>query len=469
MKKTTHTIHPRPITRRDFLSQGILSFSALTFLPTPLTLIQSAFADAQCDGGGGTYIPFLVFDCAGGAMLPSNFLVTDEGGELLPSYSQLGWEPKNTPDSLNKDFGLPMAKKESKILEGILASASAEARILLRMGSFCHSAQSDSSGNPLNAAALVAKFGYKGKTISQAIGMQNSISGGNSVLALPPESFKALYVPNIDVLKDSVALSQNSALGILSSSALGNLFVAGKSLSQSQLLDLESSVSGGLLSRLSECSYLENEKKSKEGASGVDPRADAQFREVYNINVNSSATSIDVVSAGIVKNVLSGIAGPGVITIGDCDYHQGNQTKSDAKDREIGVQIGRAVQAAHRMKQPLFFQVITDGGCSNLEGTRTWVSDSNEKCMTVIGYYKPEGAMAQRRQQVGYFTKGQGAAKEALSGLGNNPLKVTASVLANYLNLHVPQNQLSGEVFKIIPSNLFNGNEELDKVLIFGA
>ena len=469
MKRKYYPDHPKPITRRDFLSQGIFSFSALTFLPTPLGLIRNAWADTQCDGGGGKYIPFLVFDCAGGAMLPSNFLVTDQGGELLPSYSQLGWEPKNTPDSLNKDFGLPMAKKESKILEGILASASAEARLRLRMGSFCHSAQSDNNENPLNGAALVAKFGYKGKTISQAIGTQNSASGGNSALAMPPDSFKALYVPTIDVLKDSVALSKDSALGALSPNALGNLFSSGNRLSKSQLLGLGSFVSGKLLSQLTECSYLENEKKSKEGASGVDPRDDAQFQQVYNINQNSLAGAIEVVSAGIVKNVLSGISGPGVITIGGCDYHQSDQSKSDAKDREIGVQVGRAVEAAHRTKQPLFFQIITDGGCSNREGTRIWVSDANEKCMTIIGYYRPEGAVAQRRIQVGYFTKGQGAAKDALTGLGNSPLKVTASVFANYLSLHVPQNQLSSEFFKIVPSNLFTGSDELDQVLIFGA
>lgn len=460
--------HPKPVTRREFLSYGLRTFSAVSLVPTPFSMIRSAWAD-DCGGGNASYIPFLTFDCAGGAALPANFLVGGQGGakDLLPSYSRLGWNPANTPDSLNEDFGLPMAKKESKILEGILASSSVEARKNLRMGSFCHFAQSDSSSNPLNVAALVAKYGYKGKMISQTTGMLNTTSGGNSAVAFPSGTYKALYVPSVQTLVDAVGIAKDSALGSLTPTSLQRLLETGKKISRGQIEHLAETVLGRTLLQTTECSYDENMKKVS-GGGGVDPRTDSIFQNIYAINQNSPANEMNVVAAGIVKNVLSRTTGPGVITIGGCDYHNNDQAKSDAIDRIIGVQIGRAVQAAHVLKQPLFFQVITDGGCSNIEGTRLFVSDSNEKCMTVVGYYRPEGAVAQKRIQVGYYTDGQGAEKKALTGLGDSPVKVAASVFANYLSLHLSSNQLTGEFFKYIKSDLFNGSAEMEQTLFFG-
>lgn len=468
--KTNPFRHGRPQTRREFLSEGLIAFSATTLLPTPFGFLNKALADVECGGAQSSLIPFLVFDCAGGAALPANFLVGGPGGptDLLKSYNQLGWDPKSTPESLSEEFGLPMSQVSSRILQGIRASASAEARKNFRLASFCHAAQSDSSSNPLNAAALIAKFGYKGSILGQGVGTENSVSGGNSQLGFPAPSYRAIFVPSVQTLIESVGLSKASALGVLSNGALGRFFSLGNRLSKTQIESLSATHSKELLT-LSECSYLENEKKVEHGSAAIDPRLDTQFQSVYGIDQDSPSNNPVVVSAAIVKNVLSQTTGPGVITIGGCDYHDGTSTTGDNKDEEIGVQIGRAIEAAHLLKKPLFIQLITDGGCSNIVGTRQWISDANEKCMTVIGYYRPDGPMAQRRLQVGHYTSGQGADTDALGGLGGRPIKVTAAVFANYVNLHVPQNQLTGEVFKYVPSDLFNGAEELKQTLVFGA
>lgn len=359
------------------------------------------------------------------------------------------------------------ANNVSQILAGLNASASAEARALLKMGSFCHSGQSDSSNNELNMAALAVKMGYKGKTITQSTGNENSISGGNSRVALPGDSFHAFYVPNVNTLNNAVGVGTGTALSALNSKQLAKVFSSGKTLSDWQLKAYEESQSGKLLTTLSRCAYDENEKKVSGGVS-VDPRQDPIFQAVYQINAQSAADIFSVVSAGITKCTLNGISGPGVITIGGCDYHNNTSTLGDAKDLEIGVAIGRAVEAAHRLKKPLFFQIITDGGCSNQPGTRIWTSDANEKCLTVIGYYRPEGVPTQRRVQVGYYTEGQGAAKEAVGGLGERPVKVAAGAFVNYLSLHVPANTLGTEYAKYVPSDLLTP-QELGETLIFGG
>ncbi|MDH3276197.1 MAG: general secretion pathway protein GspF, partial [Gammaproteobacteria bacterium] len=90
-----HTDHPRPVTRRQFLSQGFMTGAAYTVGGiAPLLNPRNAFADlspdldilrdpAECnitDGAGK--IPFICFDLAGGVNIAgSNVLVGGQGGQ----------------------------------------------------------------------------------------------------------------------------------------------------------------------------------------------------------------------------------------------------------------------------------------------------------------------------------------------------------------------------------------------------
>lgn len=457
--------HSRPATRREFLSMGLTSFAAIAAVPSPWTFVRSLVQESECGGSTKKFIPFLVFDCAGGAALPANFLVGGMGGpkDLLKTYDQLGWNPVVT--GIDESFGLPMAKGVSKILAGLVESSSQNARDNLRMGSFCHRAQSDSSENLLSAAGLVAKLGYRGEHLSQSLGIMNSVSGGNSQMGLAPETFRALYLPHIDTLVNAVGVSSQSALSALSKNQLKQLFATGSKISSLQLESSGDSATGALLSKLTTCSYEENGKKA--GGLAVDPRLDPVFQAVYQINQESQGNTESVIAAGVVRSVLKGISGPGVITIGDCDYHDGTQTKGDSRDRVIGIHIGRALQAAYELKRPFFFQLITDGGCSNTPGTRLWVSDANEKCMSVIGYFNPTGPAKQRQLQIGHYTEGQGAEPTAVGGMGSNPLKAAACAFANYLSLQTSPSEFSSEFFQHVPSTLFDSTDELQKTLIY--
>jgi len=110
--------------------------------------------------------------------------------------------------------------------------------------------------------------------------------------------------------------------------------------------------------------------------------------------------------------------------------------------------------------RPFFFQLLTDGGCSASSGGREWNSDAGEKCMTVMGYYSPDGAPAMRSNvQIGAYTDGQGADMSTL--VGGQPIKAAYAVFANYLNIC----GRLGEFERLVPG-VFTA-AELDSLLVF--
>jgi hypothetical protein len=452
--------------RRDFLTHGLLAFGAVATLPNFFGFGSKAWASGAMTAGecGGTVgmangIPFLAFDMAGGASLPGNFLVGKKGGpeDFIQSYSTLGWDPRAT-GALDKQFGLPMSATYSTMLAGIVAKASAPARLNLRMGSFCHTATFDSTSNPFNAGILALKSGTRGTYITNGTGTVESNTGGNSDGVDATPVYKPVLVNSVNDILSSTSFGGNSFNGFpvakLKALAQGSL-----DLGELQKMDYVNTPGGQALIDASTCSY----KKTLEflsGVQGLDPREDAVAQQLYNINQNSGATAMEVIESGIFMNTLDGNCGPSTFTLGDCDYHTGSNTKGDMQDRTMGEVIGRAVELAFRRKKPLFFQIITDGGNAALDNSRNWNADSGDKTMTVIGYYDPAGAPEQIRQQVGSFTNSQGA--DTTSILGGNSSLIAYAVLANYLNL---QGRLAE--FNTYAPGVFTGAGELQSVLIF--
>lgn len=464
-KKITHDHHVTPVTRRDFLSQGFLSFAGLTVLPSWLSPL--AFGD-DCPMPQLSTLPFLVIDAAGGAALPANFLAKNEKNDLLPEYTLLGWNPRES-GAISEDLGAPMAAKASKLFEGINQTASAEARKNFRLATICHSAQSDSSSNLLSALGWVVKSGNKGLSLRSAVGTSNTLSGGNSSVAGGTDFTKPLFVRSLRDLTGSVGFGKEAPLGTASTDQLKGLLKMSAGLTEAELEKWMSLPEGKKLALNAKCAYVENGQNAT-GGDAFDPRKDANFQTIYQINQNTPENSQNVVFASLVKGTLSGQTGPSALTIGGCDYHDNTSETGDKKDNEIGQAIGRAVQAAHILKRPLFIQLITDGGCSNNPGTRIWRSDDNDRCLTVVGYYRPEGAMNLVRTQVGYYNAGQSANLETLSGLGAKVNKVAAVTFANYLRLLNPTENMSdfkAKLDKVVPSDMFKDAKELESCMFF--
>ncbi len=142
--------HSMPVTRRDFLSLGLVGCTSFVMFP---------FTDFRLPVNGNRFPAFLVIDLAGGAALPGNFLVGYKGGptDFIKDYSRLGWNPRD--NKIDDRFGLPMAGEgTSKILQGILDFTQAKDLKNLKFGTLLHHSKSDSHSNLLNAMGLVSQL-----------------------------------------------------------------------------------------------------------------------------------------------------------------------------------------------------------------------------------------------------------------------------------------------------------------------
>ncbi|MEK6579882.1 MAG: hypothetical protein AABZ55_11700 [Bdellovibrionota bacterium] len=445
--------------RRAFLTGALKSSASFLMMPTLLGQIFSQIARAETPRD--LSLPaFLVFDMNGGSGFVGNFLVGKQNGpdDLLSNYNLLGWNPKVDP--LDRRFGIPMAwgpGEISKILKGILEATTPEAQAGLQIGSFCHTSQDDSAANQHSAVSLVAMAGSRGSLIESGTGTRPGLSGGNTGVPIFDSLLKPVSVGGADDILAAVRYHS-----VLASMPIETLRTLGKTLlglNHEQAPRLSGMSGGQQLGALTLRAILKNTEVS-EISGELDPRLDPISKSIYKISEGTKQDSLDVIRAAIVMNVLKSQTGPGTIMIDQCDYHTGTPVQGDQKDLETGIEIGRAVQMAYLMKKPLVFQLLTDGGISALPGTRNWISDDQEKTMTLLGYYNPKEKPSMRRIQVGHFTDGQGAARNTL--IGTDTTQVAYSVLANYL-------AIAGAMKTFAP--LVDGKfpiKRLDEVLIFG-
>lgn len=452
--KRNHHWHKRPITRRDFLAQGLIDLCAVSMGPT---LVGSLVGQVARADGSRSILPTLVFDLVGGAGLPGNFLVGGAGGaeDLLKSYDVLGWNP-HASASYDTSMGLPMAVV-GQIRNGILQTTTPEARAKLRFSGLCHRGQDDSPTNTLSPISLFGKAGYSGKFINRALGILNTVSGGNSAVFMPESVFEPIFVQSVGDLNRLVGLS--GGLLKIGLKHLEKIARTGREIGRHQVQKYESSPEGMKLKAMIDESFKTNAELAANPVN-VDPRKDPVMQAVYGISASSAENARDVVVASIVFNALKENSGPGVIAIGGCDYHSGSNQPGDTKDLEIGREIGRAVQAAHRFGVPLFLHLITDGGVVAVPGTRNWGGDSGVRSMSVVGYYHPS-QNPQLKTQGGHYTEFQAASTETL--IGSDPGKATAVAFANWLNL---QGRLS-EFPQFIPEGVIS-QPQLKDYLMWG-
>lgn len=462
-KKSPLFLHGKPITRRQMLASGAIGFMGAMTLPDMLGLtMRRAYASMAKKGMAHDLgLPFIAFDMAGGAALPGNFLVGKAGGptDLLGAYDLLGWDPRAS-GALNESFGLPMSAKYSQILAGILATSTPEAQANLRMGSLCHFSQDDTSTNKLNPATLVQKASQPGQYISNGLGIVNSDSGGNSDTALDDLTLKPTFVSDLnDVL--GAARFGGDAYQSVNQAQLMALAKGSADLSNAQIQGFIQASGGATLQDLAKVAYQKN-IDFVQGVSGLDPRSDANMSALYGISSTTATSDPNVIQAAITMNALNGNSGPGVWTLGGCDYHDGTQTTGDGQDLLMGQAIGRALEAAHKMGRSFFFQLLTDGGLSAAQGTRNWQEDAGARGLTVLGYYSPKAAPKyhNNQMQIGFYDDSQAAVRSTI--IGSDPLQVAYAVVANYMNC-------AGLIsnFNTILPGIFTGPGELDSVLIF--
>lgn len=444
--------HGPPITRRDFVSRGLISGGGLILAPSILgILLKSQIAEAAltCPSAiaPSGLMPFLSIDCDGGAALSANAVVGSQTSGplvLLPSYNKRGltYNPASTPGSIDSRFGTPFhsgpspsdtTKPISKIFEGIITTASAATQANTRIVTICHTSDDDTSNNLLNPAIAAARSGLGGKYYKNGIGARNSASGGNSAPSLSDGSLRPLYANSVTSVLEAVNFG--ATVSSYQPSFKSKMAKAISSLTSSQGAKFASLSANEQFHTLVNCNMISNEMLAA-AATGIDPRLDANMQSLFGITATS--TDQNAFQASIIYNVLMGNAGPSTIVQGGCDYHDNlpptDPRHGDTTDLQIGQKIGRAIEAAARLGKPIFIAVFSDGSCVSNPDTRVWVGDAGRYSLALMIAYKPGGMPANRQSQIGAYTTGQTVATTGLFFSQNS--KFTSYVmLANYLSL----------------------------------
>lgn len=448
-KKNLINQHGSHLSRRELLGLGLVSATGVLLSPH---LFARVYAPRPSNG---TSVPYLAFDLAGGPSLSGNFLVGGAGGalDLLPSYDRLGWNPRTA--TIERSFGLPMAPRSiSKMAEGMLATMSAAAVSKFRLGSIAHVSRDDTQDNPQSIARLVASTHSDRILIGNPLGTTTATSGGSSRSLRDVASHTSVYVRDLNSILDLNSL--RGPVGALPSSTLERFMRAKLGLSRRESQRI-------LAQRDAELVGAGYEAMGKVGATfPLDPRANVNAQAVYGITPQSGPADLRVIRAGIVNAVIGGATGPGTITIGGCDYHDGTFTTGDAKDLEIGQEIGRAVELAHRYGKPLFIHLYADGSVNSVAGARDWQGDDGEKSLSIIGFYSPTGPSAYRSSssmQIGHYLSGQGVARDTI--VGSAPSQGACAAFANYLNVCGRINEFENYLPRLFSS------QQLDSLLVF--
>jgi hypothetical protein len=439
--------HKLPLTRRDFLTSGIIGLSTLALVPSIMSTSPSALADAVSDASFG--VGFLSFEGAGGMNIAGGNVIIGYGADEeqenfgtinFSDYIGLGIPASMHPSKsgmINREYGL-LFHSTSGILAGMnevlidtpLLKDSIDGIII------CGRTADDSAANPINVAFQAQKAGAMGKLV-QLIGDTGTPNGSRSP-AIATQINNSLQSSRI------TKFSEGSGLLSIGTSTVNSNFLDLAHTDGKGILRIQSflnSISSLSKSRLD--TYVNNVletqavTKSQSAAKTVFQKYSPTSLNPVNNSVElakiqsafggtgSSVTNENI--AAVANLVTSRIAGVGCITVGGCDYHTGNASAGLIKDAEIGRYIGKCIKLAALKGQNLFIHLYTDGGVAGDNAGTTddtvagagrvnWAGDngptSSQICIVYKHNYKKtiNGPLilSGKTRQVGYFKQGAG-------------------------------------------------------------
>jgi len=485
--------HPLPVTRRDFLRQGVISGMGMTLGGSVLNLFanpKAAHAALSSDlttlaGGltnncalgaaGNNPLPVIVFDLAGGANIAgSNALVgTATQTDLLTTagYSKLGLPGDMIPGGVepagfsvtgtsNGDFtdstlGL-MFHSDSAFLRGILEKfTDPAARTRVNGAMIPARSDNDTGNNPHNPMYGLAAAGANGG-IATLVGSRNSDSGGNSMA--PANMINPEIRPTkVDRPSDVTGLVDTGNLtGILSEKddvvAVMESIVR---LSDNKLNQVATQITADTVVKdLVRCGYLKAADIADRFANvQIDPSldgrivdgADPQFTGTGIFNQQEFSDREFQKTASVMKMVLDGHAGVGTIAMGGYDYHTGDRAVGEVRDLRAGRCMGACLQYAAANGVPLLMYVMSDGSVAsngtldnsvNGRGKGVWTGDNSSTASSMMLYYDPNATARPvvLRDQIGWF-RSDASVDTSSSAVANNVNLLTEAVVLNYLAL----------------------------------
>ena len=400
--------HGRPMSRRQFIRQGLMTGSASILSGGFLGLFanpQAAYAaisgdlnalatditnkgEFDCSVGGlsgGQKVPFICFDLAGGANLAgSNVLVGQGGGQRdflsTAGYSKLGIPGDMIPglvdagnllnpsdgDFTNSELNL-VFHADSAMLRGIRDTA-VTAFAGGNVDGCVIPAQSDNdtANNTHSPLYGLAMAGARGDVVD-LIGSRTSVSGGNS---MAPESqinpeFRPTKVDRpsdvtgmVDIGDLTAILEADDVTAVMESIAR----VTHRKLQLAEVDTLLGPTRDEIVKDMVRCGYLKSADIADRFAGvPVDPLQDTRIQSIFSTVGGLTADREFEKAASVMKMVVNGYAAGGCITMGGYDYHTGDRQTGENRDLRAGRCIGACLEYARLLNTKLMIYVFSDG------------------------------------------------------------------------------------------------------------
>jgi hypothetical protein len=459
----------RPVTRRDFLGSGLLSFTASMTLPTLGMMLPRAAYAQECPSsvsGGAQLVPFITLNLAGGAMLAGNYVPTDRGGQPLGTYNLMGLGNGAVP--IEREFGnVPFAGDDgtgnliAKLLVGIRSAATRATLDKTAFVTIPVRSRDDFGMNPFDASGMVAKAGLIGSELPN-LGRRQSDTGINHNFAKvkPP---RPLVVGSYTDIAGAIELGATGPLAALNEGQRIDVLRLVNRLSETQTQAVNENAGGRVLASLVRCAVGKNIEIAQAEKPSLDIRQDSSLNTIWGVNGGTAANNEAVVFGSMVKAGLMGVAGTVNLERGGYDYHNGTRTLGDQRDQQAGVVIGRILETAAIMNKRVFLYVTSDGACvSEVSDSRNapWRSDRGSAGIVYMIAFDPARRPQTSGHQIGHFTEGQAADNTFVTG--NSPELAASTVFANYLKFN---NRM--DLVQSVIGDTFN-TSQLDQVIKFG-
>ncbi|MFT5521941.1 MAG: hypothetical protein ACI9IA_002547 [Enterobacterales bacterium] len=506
-----HADHSRPVTRRDFISQGfatgagtIMGGSLLNGLFTaPANAALSADLEllkASCGIAtqGAGKIPFICFDLAGGANISgSNVLVGKQGGQMdflsTAGYSKLGLpgdmipsivNPQtDTNDFINTDLGLAF-HSDSAFLRGITEKLGSGTAANINGAVIPARSDNDTGNNPHNPMYGINKVGADGSLLT-LIGSRPTDSGGNSMS--PAAMIDPAVRPiKIDRPSDVTGLVDvGDLINLLSKQEAVAVMESMQRISANKLSKIDTKIStDAAIKDLVNCGYVKSADLADRfgNPETLNPAIDPDIVGASGI---FSQTEFDSESefrktAAVMKLVINGFAGAGTITMGGFDYHTGDRATGESRDLRAGRCMGACLEYAARVGVPLMMYVYSDGSVAsngmvddsvNGRGKGQWTGDNSSTAASFFLVFNPNGkaqligATPEQEmisQQIGYM-RSDASVETASSPAANNVNLLVETIVLNYMALHGEQGQFS----TLFPTHGLGNAALLDQITAF--
>jgi hypothetical protein len=443
--------HKLPVTRRQFVAQGLLQGASLIALPTALEILVNQAHAATCASTDTlpTAPAFFQVNGGGGACYAWDFGPTDAGGQPLAAgaYANIGYNGA-TPTITPGIFANPVSRSpQGNLITSIQTALGGNAAAVLARTiavQVCYTSQDDTDGGPQALLpGIVSNAGVSTKL--KVLGARNNTTGIGHVEALGFEPVAPFVPSRISAVVGALGSATTGAYGVLAPTAKDRLMKMIQKISVSEATRLSKARSGQEAADLVECATGQNITLATAPPDG-DPRPVAAVAAAWGISTATADTDRNGVRAAIAFNVIKGNASAGAFEVGGCDYHGQGVATVQARHAELGQIIGRTLGTAAALGRRTFI-VLTSDGSVNFSGADP-ASDRGETGTAIIFMYVPNGQTLPTvtRRQVGFFNA---SGENAPGSPTNNVNMGMASIYANYLYF---MGKNAAEIQSLIPS-----------------